>query len=40
MFGFDKKKIDKKEVGEKIRKIRLEKNLTLDEYIARKEVQE
>lgn len=23
MFGFDKKKIDKKEVGEKIRKIRL-----------------
>ena len=28
----DKKKIDKKEVGAKIRKIRLEKDLTLDEF--------
>ena len=35
MVGFDKKKIDKKEVGAKIRKIRLEKNLTLDAFSKR-----
>ena len=35
MFGFDKKKIDKKDVGAKIRKIRLEKDLTLDEFSKR-----
>lgn len=39
MFGFDKKKIDKKEVGAKIRKIRLEKNLTLDEFSKRIDTQ-
>ena len=39
MFGFDKKKIDKKEVGAKIRKIRLEKDLTLDEFSKRIDAQ-
>lgn len=39
MFGFDKKKINKKEVGAKIRKIRLEKDLTLDEFSKRIDAQ-
>lgn len=39
MFGFDKKKIDKEEVGAKIRKIRLEKDLTLDEFSKRIDAQ-
>ena len=39
MFGFDKKKIDKKDVGAKIRKIRLEKGLTLDEFSKRIDAQ-
>jgi|GEM_PF-4379623 hypothetical protein len=39
MFGFDKKKVDKKDVGAKIRKIRLEKDLTLDEFSKRIDTQ-